>query len=175
MNGLRPVVIHFARRLCFLSAYSSWSDRNQWQGFFVLVLTMQTMSYASPTFTEPRIAKASSYIRTKWPMSEHCLLQFPSKSSSRIQSTNTFLLMKLKVQSRPLNPSVGQQWIVFSLLIRTHVILSMSESIVLKFNYSDSFLLTSTALIYKYSLKRVSVQHWHQTHNIRNMFDSHAY
>ena len=37
----------------------------------------------------------------------------------------------------------------FSLLISTHVILSMSESTILKFNYSDSFVLTTT-LIYKY-------------------------
>ena len=69
-----------------------------------------------------------------------------------------------------------QQWIDFSLIISTHEILRMSESTVLKFNYSDSFVL-STTLIYKYRLQWVWVQSWHQTHtrHIRNMFDSYAY
>ena len=63
---------------------------------------------------------------------------------------------------------------VFSLLISTHVILSISESTVLKFNYSDSFTRTTT-LIYKYSVQWVWVERWHQTYNLRNMFDSYAY
>ena len=67
-----------------------------------------------------------------------------------------------------------QQWIDFSLFINNHIILSMNKSIVLKFNYSDSFLLTTT-LIYKYSLQWVWIQHWEQTHNIRNIFDSYTY
>ena len=50
----------------------------------------------------------------------------------------------------------------------------MSESTVLKFNNSDSFVL-STTLIYKYRLQWVWVQRWHQTHNIRNVFDSYVY
>ena len=66
------------------------------------------------------------------------------------------------------------QLIVFSLLITTHEILSISESTVLKFHYSDSFVLTTT-LIYKYVLQWVWVQRRHQTHNIRNIFDSYAY
>ena len=67
-----------------------------------------------------------------------------------------------------------QQRIAFSLLISTHAILSITESTVLKFNYSDSFVLSST-LIYKYRLQWAWVQRWHQTYNIRNMFDSYAY
>ena len=51
---------------------------------------------------------------------------------------------------------------------------NISESTKLKFNYSHSFVLTTT-LIYKYSLQWVWVQCWHQTHNIRNVFDSNAY
>ena len=58
----------------------------------------------------------------------------------------------------------------FFLLISTHEILSVNESTVLKFNYSDSFVFTTT-LIYKYKLQWVWVQHWHQTHNVRNIFD----
>ena len=65
-----------------------------------------------------------------------------------------------------------QQWIVFSLLISTRVILSMSDPTVLKFNYSDSFELSST-LIYKNRLQWVWVQRWH--HNIKNLFDSYVY
>ena len=67
-----------------------------------------------------------------------------------------------------------QQWIVFSLLISTHEMLSMSKSTVSKFNYSDSFVLT-TILIYNYRLQWVWLQRWHQTHNIRSMFNSYAY
>ena len=67
-----------------------------------------------------------------------------------------------------------QQWTVFSQPISNHVILSMSESTVLKFNYSDSFIFKSTK-IYKYRLQWVWVERWHQTHNIRNIFDSYVY
>ena len=42
----------------------------------------------------------------------------------------------------------------FPLLISTHEILNISESTVLKFNHSDSFVY-STTLIYKYTLKWV--------------------
>ena len=60
----------------------------------------------------------------------------------------------------------GQQWIDFLLLISAHVILSIRESTVLKFNYSDSIILTKTL-----RLQWVWVQRWHQTHNIRNTAD----
>ena len=50
-----------------------------------------------------------------------------------------------------------QQWILFSLLISTHEIFSMSESIVLKFNYSDSIVL-STTFFYKHRLQCVWIQ-----------------
>ena len=46
-------------------------------------------------------------------------------------------------------PITDQQWFIFSPLISTHKILSMSQSTELKFNYSDSFVLT-TAFIYEY-------------------------
>ena len=50
------------------------------------------------------------------------------------------------------NRIADQQRIVFILLlISTHVILSMSESTVLKFNYSDTFVLSST-LLFKYQI-----------------------
>ena len=42
-----------------------------------------------------------------------------------------------------------QQWIGFSLLVSIHEILNTSESTILKFNYSDPFVLYTT-LIYKY-------------------------
>ena len=53
-----------------------------------------------------------------------------------------------------------QQWIAFLLLISTHEILSIYESTVLKYNYYDPFVLTTT-LIYKYRLQWAWVQHWH--------------
>ena len=59
----------------------------------------------------------------------------------------------------------------FSLFISTYEILTKSESTVLKFNYSDSFVLSST-LIYKYRLQWVWVQRWYQTLTIRNIIDS---
>ena len=67
------------------------------------------------------------------------------------------------------------QWIAISLYISTHEILNISKSTRLKFNYvlCDSAVLTTT-LIYKYRLQWVCVQHSHQTHTIRNMFDSYA-
>ena len=48
--------------------------------------------------------------------------------------------------------------------------MNISESIILKFNCSDSFIVTTT-MIYKYRLHWVCVHCWHQTHTIRNMFD----
>ena len=39
-------------------------------------------------------------------------------------------------------------------------------------NPVNRFLILTTRLIYKYTLQRVYVQRWHQTHTIRNMFDS---
>ena len=57
----------------------------------------------------------------------------------------------------------------------SHKILNISESTILKFNYVHWFIHTNytTALIYKFRLQRVCVLHWHQTHTVRNMFDSH--
>ena len=59
----------------------------------------------------------------------------------------------------------------FSLLISTCKNLNMSESRVLKFNYSDSFVFSSV-LIYTLRLQWVRLQCWQQTHSIRYMFDS---
>ena len=93
-------------------------------------------------------------------MSESTVLKFNWFSDSFLRSS-TSSLQERKVK----------------VLISAHEILSMSESTVLKFNwFSDSFLLNST-LIYtrKYRLQWVWVQCWHQTYNIRNMFDSYGY
>ena len=78
-------------------------------------------------------------------------LKLPKKS---VHISN--LILDIQIHRRE------QQWIVFSLLISTHEILSISESAVMKFNYFDSFIHTTT-LIYKYRLPCVWVQRWHQT------------
>ena len=57
----------------------------------------------------------------------------------------------IKFEGRTIDHKVpirDQQWIIFSVFISTHVIFDMSESTVLKANYSDILILNST-LIYR--------------------------
>ena len=63
--------------------------------------------------------------------------------------------------------TISDNNIVFWLLIRTHKILSMKKSTVLKFNYSDSFVLITT-LIYKYRLQWAWVQRYKFRKILRN-------
>ena len=95
-------------------------------------------------------------------------LKSPNIITLQICLQNSAYKREIRISAR------DQQWIDFSLLKSTHDILSKSESPVLKSNYSDSFVLSST-LIYKYRLQWNSVQRWHQTLTIQNMFNSYPY
>ena len=108
------------------------------------------------------IHKLSIYSQTHKQKRQSCNIQ-PSRKYFSVRMRITFILWFVYTRI----PDQRQQWNIFSLLISIHEILDTCESTILKFNYFDSFVLTTT-LIYKYRMQWVRAQRLHRTHTIRN-------